>query len=237
MKTGLRSKLNLRSGLYAGLLAATVALSHCPDRGLERKVADPVAVQTPAVPPQAAPRPGLDAVLDKYTLPLHVRTYLQENVPHALALEGRWGVPAAAALAKAGVETGFGRERELIDNANNHFGLKWEEQYGDKFPGRYRKGTWEDGVAGRTNIRDDFFVYPDARASYLHFGEFLATRQIGKSKPYANVMRNLDSPESFLEALADSSYSTDRNELRKTMSVLRQYHLKEIIEEARSPIR
>lgn len=59
MKPGLRSRLNLRSGLYAGLLAATVALSHCPDRGLERKVADPVAVPAPvdpapAVPPQAS---------------------------------------------------------------------------------------------------------------------------------------------------------------------------------------
>jgi flagellum-specific peptidoglycan hydrolase FlgJ len=221
--------------VYTGLLATSLALGYCPRKSapnLEQTVTTSAAEQV-ATPDPAIRKENLNTIVGKYKLPQHVHEYLVAHIDDALALEKEYKVPAAAALAKAGVEHGYHEDRELITNAQNHFGIKCTPQFANDYPECYTKETWES-VRGRKRVKKaDFVKYVNAQESYLHFGKFLKERKIGTRKPYASVMRHTDNPQDFLEALAKSSYSTDPGELRKTMWMLRTYHLPEIIDDVK----
>ncbi|MFA6889173.1 MAG: glucosaminidase domain-containing protein [Candidatus Woesearchaeota archaeon] len=163
----------------------------------------------------------------KYSFPSQVSKYITENMCNALLVEQQRGIPAAGILAKAGSEHSFGKNAELISKANNHFGIKWNEQYNSKFPNCVNKETWEYNPQNKEIAC--FVKYDSARESYLHFGEFLATRNKDGVKPYTEVMKNLSTSVGFLRALAQSPYSTNPKEIELTLGILYNYHLEEIV--------
>ena len=163
----------------------------------------------------------------KFALPDHVTTYVTRNMCNALSVEAQYRIPAAAVLAKAGSEHSFGKNDDKIRKANNHFGIKYKEQYAAKYPDCVDAKTWEFNPGNK--ITDCFVKYDSSLDSYLHFGEFLATRQIGDKKPYSEVMQHLGSSEDFLIALAASEYSTNPKERELTTSILTQFHLDDIV--------
>ncbi len=163
----------------------------------------------------------------KYTFPGHATTYIQQHFCDAFAVEELYGLPAAGVLAKAASEHSFGSKGDKIKEGNNHFGIKWREQYASTYPECFYAQTSE--YTPENKIRDCFVIYPDARASYAHFGEFLTTRETGGQKVYAAVLAKKGTAREFLIALADSAYSTNLKEKSLTLGILDTYHLEEIV--------
>ncbi|MEK6921165.1 MAG: peptidoglycan DD-metalloendopeptidase family protein [Nanoarchaeota archaeon] len=163
----------------------------------------------------------------KFSLPSHVADYVADNLCNALAVEAQYGIPAAGVLAKAGSEHSFGKNDHIIRKANNHFGIKYKEQYAAEYPNCVDAKTWEYNL--RNKIIDCFVKYDSSLDSYLHFGEFLATRQIGDKKPYAEVMQHVENSRDFLVALAASEYSTNPSEEQLTLGILTNFHLDDIV--------
>lgn len=163
----------------------------------------------------------------KFSLPSHVADYVADNLCNALAVEAQYGIPAAGILAKAGSEHSFGQQGDKISKANNHFGIKYKEQYALKYKNCVDATSWEFNPKNKTT--DCFVKYDSSLDSYLHFGEFLATRQVGDRKPYADVMQHVESSRDFLIALAASDYSTNPHEEQLTLGILAEFHLDEIV--------
>ena len=173
---------------------------------------------------------AFDVVYDaakQHVLPVHVGPYLAKNMCNALSVEAQYGIPAAGVLAKAGSEHSFGKNDDKIRKANNHFGIKYKEQYAAEYPNCVDATTWEFNPGNK--ITDCFVTYDSSLDSYLHFGEFLATRQIGDNKPYAEVMQHVGNSRDFLIALAASEYSTNPNEEQLTLGILTSFHLDDIV--------
>jgi murein DD-endopeptidase MepM/ murein hydrolase activator NlpD len=167
------------------------------------------------------------AYATQFRLPSHVADYVAENMCNALSVEAHYGIPAAGVLAKAGSEHSFGQQGDKICRANNHFGIKYKEQYAAMFPNCVDAASWEYNPTNKTT--DCFVIYDSSLASYLHFGEFLATRQVGDRKPYTEVMQHLGTSRDFLIALAASEYSTNPHEEQLTLDILAHFHLDEIV--------
>ncbi len=163
----------------------------------------------------------------KFRLPSHVADYVADNMCNALSVEAQYGIPAAGVLTKAGSEHSFGQQGDKISKANNHFGIKYKEQYALTYPNCVDATSWEFNPENRTT--DCFVKYNSSLDSYLHFGEFLATRQVGDRKPYAEVIQHLGTSSDFLIALAASDYSTNHAEEQLTLGILTQFHLDDIV--------
>jgi flagellum-specific peptidoglycan hydrolase FlgJ len=176
-----------------------------------------------------------EEVLDKYRIPANAKTYIAKHLPYALAAERSCGVPAAAALVKAGSEHSWGTNGDIVKPpVNNHFGIKFHDQYKAKYPNWAWGNTWER-INGRiVQTRAKFTAYPNAQASYQHFCEYLRTRTLGSGPIYSEVFKHTETPEAFLTALRDTKYSTDLN-LPVLFKTLKDYHVSEIVAAAKRP--
>lgn len=169
----------------------------------------------------------------KYSIPPHVASYVSDNMCNALILEQKWKIPAAASLAKAGSEHSYGTRGDKIAKGNNHFGIKFCEQFKDIYPNSFKALTWEMVNGKRKEVMADFTYYDTALDSYLHFGQFLTERKIGGRNPYENVLRNVGDSHDFLIALAHSPFSSNLQELEMTLTDLDRYHLEDIVAEVK----
>lgn len=227
------NKASFRKALIPAFLAA-LALGYLGRCDKEQDREEPTSSAVSAAANCGADAATIEQLVNKYTAKYNFREqpamYLKENLCNALAVEEKYGIPAAAVIAKAASEHRFGEDETaklLIEKANNHFGLKYSKQYAAEYSDCIDKETWEHKTSNKEIAC--FVVYPNAQASYLHFGEFLATRKIGNWKPYEHVMQRTHTSEEFLKALADSSYSTNKGELKLTTDLLNQYHLDELV--------
>lgn len=226
------SKASFRKALVPAFLVALAVgyIGKCDPR---QKVEEPTTATTTATDCDKN-KAIIEDVINQYAVTYGFKDkraqYLKENLCNALAVEEEYGIPTAAVIAKAVSEHGFGQDEKakpLIEKARNHVGVKYKEQYADRYPNCIDKETWE--VKTENKETACFVVYPNAKASYLHFGEFLATRQIGNRKPYESVMEHRGNSSEFLRALADSDYSTNPNEFKLTKELLDKYHLDELV--------
>lgn len=196
----------------------------------KKEIKPPPAENPPVVTPCENNQETIDRIVgsyqEKYAYPSHVSTYIRQHFCNALAVEETYGIPVAGVLAKSASEHSFGTQGDKIAEGNNHFGIKWKEQYKEKYPECFFAQTWEYTATQRE--QDCFVRYATSRASYLHFGEFLTTREIGGSKVYTAVLEHKDSARAFLTALAASDYSTNPDEGKLTLGILDKYHLEEL---------
>jgi hypothetical protein len=140
--------------------------------------------------------------------------FIRSVTPAARYVEAQTGIPAAAMVAMAANETGYGKYAA----GNNLFGIK-----GQGPAGSVNARTWEDYGRGAVTINDQFRAYNNPTESYTDFVDFLR----GNSN-YAPLMSQVTpgggmSPTQFVQGLKDAHYMTDPNYVSKIISLIRQW--------------
>ena len=138
-----------------------------------------------------------------------VRRYVDKYYPLAVDDQKATGVPAAISLAQAVVETDAGAS-ELMQKANNHFGMKC-------------KPDWK----GATILHNDntpnecFKKYASAKESYSDHSEHLK-----KNQRYAPLFAlPVTDYASWAAGLKNSGYATNPQYAVKLIRVIEDYHL------------
>lgn len=165
----------------------------------------------------------IDSIARSYANHDHVASFLAKQLPYALRTEVNCGIPAAASMTKAGVESRWG-ESYLTRAANNLFGIKKAASVLAR--GSIRLPTSEHSNGQVVRIQANFAAYRDFEESYQDFCEYL------HSKPalYRPVTDAKHDAAAFLGALQRSRYQTDtRQQLVRT---LRSQNIDSFTEEA-----
>jgi flagellar protein FlgJ len=135
--------------------------------------------------------------------------------PYAEKISAKTGIPAIFMMAQAALESGWGRSEIKYQNgANSHnlFGIKatgnWE--------GRSVDAPTSEYVDGEKVMRvEKFRAYNSYAESFKDFTDLI------RSNPrYAKVLRNLNDPVSYAQAMGKSGYATDPLYGKKLQSVI-----------------
>lgn len=152
-------------------------------KGVEEKVVNPI------------PKDGVSAYVDQYS---------------AIAKEEmvQYGIPASITLAQGILESGAGNG-ELVQKANNHFGIKCHDWKGAKV-------YHDDDEAGEC-----FRKYSLAKFSYRDHSLFLSNR-----KRYTDLFKlPKDDYKSWAKGLKAAGYATDKKYPTKLISLIERYQL------------
>ncbi len=190
------------SAAIPGTVAATCRSgSHAPTPG-----GGSAGQQAPAYgrhdPPPAA-MPGTAAQ----------RAFIGLVAPGAIAVQQRYGIPAAVTIAQAIDESGWGQS-ELATADHNLFGIKGTGPAGSQMrpTQEYENGVWVTRTA-------PFRVYHNIAESIADHGQLLAT-----SQAYQHAMANRHVPDAFAAALT-GVYATDPDYGPNLIALMRLYNL------------
>lgn len=141
--------------------------------------------------------------------------FMKRMGPYAEKISTATGVPAIFMMAQAALESGWGRSEIKYQNgttSHNLFGIKATENWG----GRSVDAMTSEYVNGEKVTRvEQFRAYNSYAESFKDFTDLL------RSNPrYAKVLRNLNDPISYAQAMGKSGYATDPNYGNKLQSVI-----------------
>jgi flagellar protein FlgJ len=135
--------------------------------------------------------------------------------PYAEKISAKTGVPAIFMMAQAALESGWGRSEIKYSNgtsSHNLFGIKATENW----EGRSVDAMTSEYIDGEKVMRvEKFRAYNSYVESFKDFTDLL------RSNPrYAKVLRNLNDPVSYAQAMGRSGYATDPLYGKKLLSVI-----------------
>lgn len=135
--------------------------------------------------------------------------YLLTFYPVAVEQMHQHGIPASITLAQALLEGGAGRS-ELVQEANNHFGVKADKRWNGK---SYTK--WDNGKLCQ------FRVYGSARESYEDHSKFLT-----ENSRYAFLFELRKSDyKGWAKVLKKAGYAEDKEYPQKLIGIIERYNL------------
>jgi len=146
--------------------------------------------------------------------------FLDRLLPDVQAAADRHGLPAAAIVAQAALETGWGRHMITDAQGNNSFNL-----FGIKADSRWQGNSvsvvtteYRDGIVQRE--RANFRAYDSIRDSIEDYIAFI------KEQPrYADALRNTDNPQTYARELQRAGYATDPAYASKIHSIIEKYDI------------
>jgi len=141
------------------------------------------------------------------------RAFISQVAPGAIAMQSRYGIPAAVTIAQAIDESGWGQSALAIRD-HNLFGIKGTGPAGsDMLPTQeYQNGQYVSVTAA-------FRVYHNVAESIADHGELLAT-----SPYYQRAMADRSSPDAFANDLT-GVYATDPRYGANLIAIMRLYNL------------
>ena len=141
------------------------------------------------------------------------RAFIGLVAPGAIAVQQRYGIPAAVTIAQAIDESGWGQS-ELATADHNLFGIKGTGPAGSQMrpTQEYENGVWVTRTA-------PFRVYHNIAESIADHGQLLAT-----SQAYQHAMANRHVPDAFAAALT-GVYATDPDYGPNLIALMRLYNL------------
>lgn len=138
--------------------------------------------------------------------------------PDALKIQKEHGIPAAAIIAQAALETGWLKhpikDKYTGRNSYNLFGIKHHGQ-GDYVV--INTHEYEDGK--KIVIEDKFKAYSSYKESILGHMEFLF------DNPRYKKTLEADDPREFVRELQKAGYATDPDYAKKLISIMENYDL------------
>jgi flagellar protein FlgJ len=145
----------------------------------------------------------------------HVSEFASRMMPYAEKVSARTGIPAIFMVAQAALESGWGRSELKYENgapSYNLFGIKasgnWAGRSVDAMTTEFIDGEFVKRV-------EKFRAYNSYAESFKDFTDLL--RQNAR---YAKVLRHLNDPISYSQAMGKSGYATDPHYGAKLQSVI-----------------
>jgi flagellum-specific peptidoglycan hydrolase FlgJ len=141
------------------------------------------------------------------------QAFISQVAPGAIAMQSRYGVPAAVTIAQAIDESGWGQSALAIRD-HNLFGIKGSGPAGtDMMPTQeYQNGQY-------VTVTSPFRVYHNVAESIADHGKLLAT-----SSSYQHAMADRHLPDAFATDLT-GVYATDPNYGSSLIAIMRLYNL------------
>ncbi len=172
------------------------------------------ATATSSVTPVAAPTAAMVALAPQ-DLDGSPEGFVQALLPHARTAARELGLPPAALLAQAALETGWGRsviKRSDGHSSHNLFGIKAHAGWQGA---RVSVPSLEYVDGALVKQRSEFRAYDSFAASFADYVNFL------RSNPrYRDALQQTHDPAAFSQALQDAGYATDPAYARKIMTIL-----------------
>ena len=147
--------------------------------------------------------------------------FRSQFMPFAIEVQTIYGLPAAAVLAQAALETGWGQyiAKDIITgkSSNNFFNIKarsnWTGEFITKDTRECINGVW-------STVSAKFRAYPSPRESFLDYGYFILHGSNGR---YDDAVANVNDPEKYVEEMWKAGYATDPKYVQKILSIMRKY--------------
>jgi Mannosyl-glycoprotein endo-beta-N-acetylglucosaminidase/Bacterial Ig domain len=207
---------SVRRGVVSLAIAATSVLSCSAPNPYDEAMASSSSAQTDPNDPRwdcYAPEPG-------HPTPAEKAGFLTRNAPAAQEAERTYGVPAAALLAMASVESGYGFTRTALF-ANNTFGYKFTSSTAAGGRGSYTLSCQPSWDVGNKYIR-----FSNVRDGMLFVGYKLATRaDWANYKAATDRYRNAraagadlrSAVDAWVDGIADAGYNYDPPTYKRTI--------------------
>jgi peptidoglycan hydrolase FlgJ len=145
----------------------------------------------------------------------HVSDFAARMMPYAEKVSARTGIPAIFMVAQAALESGWGRSELRYENgapSYNLFGIKasgnWAGRSVDAMTTEFIDGEFVKRV-------EKFRAYTSYAESFKDFTDLLR-----QNVRYAKVLRHLNDPISYSQAMGKSGYATDPDYGAKLQSVI-----------------
>ena len=139
----------------------------------------------------------------------YAERYVQTYYPMAVEQMEKYGIPASITLAQALLEGGAGRS-DLVQEANNHFGVKADKRWQGKTYSKWDNGKW-----------CKFRVYKNTQESYEDHSKFL----ISSSRyDFLFELRN-DDYKGWAKGLKKAGYAEDSQYPTKLINLIERYGL------------
>jgi flagellum-specific peptidoglycan hydrolase FlgJ len=151
------------------------------------------------------------------------QAFISHVAPGAIAMQSRYGVPAAVTIAQAIDESGWGQSALAIRD-HNLFGIKGTGPAGtDMLPTQeYENGQY-------VTITSPFRVYHNVAESIADHGKLLATNPV-----YQHAMSDRHLPDAFATDLT-GVYATDPHYGSSIIAIMRLYNLYQFNTSAQAP--
>jgi flagellum-specific peptidoglycan hydrolase FlgJ len=195
---------------------------------------------TAAIPGLEAPSAGTSGGSSSRTAPSYTRNvppaesthvpgtaaqqaFISQVAPGAIAMQSRFGVPAAVTIAQAIDESGWGQSALAIRD-HNLFGIKGTGPAGaDMLPTQeYQNGQY-------VSVTSPFRVYHNVAESIADHGKLLATNPV-----YQQAMADRHHPDAFATDLT-GVYATDPHYGSSLIALMRLYNLYQFSTSAQAP--
>lgn len=137
--------------------------------------------------------------------------YIVTYYPVAVEQMERHGIPASITLAQALLEGGAGKS-DLVENANNHFGVKADKRWNGNSYSKWDNGKW-----------CQFRVYKSAEESFEDHSEFL----LSNSRYDFLFKLRKDDYKGWAKGLKDAGYAEDRQYDTKLINIIERYGLQQ----------
>ncbi len=151
--------------------------------------------------------------------------FIQLLLPHAIVVQRRYGLPAAAMIAQAALETGWGSavlQRPDGQSSHNLFNIK-----GEGPAGTVEVRAWEHVNGQDVSVPSRFRCYRSYEESFADYAQLIAG-----SARYATAYADSNNPVAYVEALAMAGYATDPSYASKVISIMDDFDLIETAERA-----
>lgn len=135
--------------------------------------------------------------------------YIQKYYPMAVEQMEEHGIPASITLAQALLEGGAGRS-DLVEKANNHFGIKADSRWNGKSYSKWDNGKW-----------CKFRVYKSTRESFEDHSKFLTTNS---RYDFLFKLRK-DDYKGWARGLKQAGYAEDPQYPTKLINLIEKYEL------------
>jgi flagellum-specific peptidoglycan hydrolase FlgJ len=151
------------------------------------------------------------------------QAFISQVAPGAIAMQSRYGVPAAVTIAQAIDESGWGQSALAIRD-HNLFGIKGTGPAGaDMLPTQeYQNGQY-------VTVTSPFRVYHNVAESIADHGKLLATNAV-----YQHAMADRHLPDAFATDLT-GVYATDPHYGTSLIALMRLYNLYQFSASAQAP--
>ena len=151
------------------------------------------------------------------------QAFISQVAPGAIAMQSRYGIPAAVTIAQAIDESGWGQSALAIRD-HNLFGIKGTGPAGtDMLPTQeYQNGQY-------VTVTAPFRVYHNVAESIADHGQLLATNSV-----YQHAMSDRHLPDAFATDLT-GVYATDPNYGASLIAIMRLYNLYQFTTSSQAP--
>lgn len=149
-----------------------------------------------------------------------VKFYVKKHALLAQSEMKSHNIPASITLAQAILESQYGTS-ELALQANNHFGIKADEEFNTTSRHCLHSNEWKKDSQQMEAILSCFKKYQKVAECYSNHSEFLKNR-----KWYAHLFE-LDSKDyiNWAQGLQDAGYATDPKYADKLVGIIKKYKL------------